>query len=124
MPYHRYLRNQLSKAYDVFLDICHHIDQLVDQALGHDPQTHLSRLCPPCFSTVPGEPNLEFSVLVSMDGNNSLKQIGPATQGYDEIPDSRRMPLDRWLMPGEVDVFKHDAPGTTVRSNLWSSLFL
>jgi hypothetical protein len=108
MPYHNYLRNQFMIAYDIYLDICQRVSKQIHTELGYDSASHLPRLCPPCFSTVSGEEKMDFSVLVLMDGNNSLKWIGPAIHGADELLDSHKVVLDRWLRPQEVDQFKYE----------------
>ena len=108
MPYHSYLRNQFTIAYDIYMDICERVSKQIHVELGYDSASRLSRLCPPCFSPAPGEEKMEFSVLVSMDGNNSLKQIGPSIRGHDELLDSRKVLSDRWINPQAVDQFKND----------------
>ena len=86
------------------------MDQQLNEALGYDSSGRLSRACPACFKRVPGEPELDFSVLVSIDGNNSLKRIGTKIRGSEELQDLRSIKSERWLAPEEVDVFKNEVP--------------
>lgn len=110
VPYRSYLRNQLVTSFDAYLDICRRVDQQLNEALGYDSSGRLSRACPACFKRVPGEPELDFSVLVSIDGNNSLKRIGTKIRGSEELQDLRSIKSERWLAPEEVDVFKNEVP--------------
>ena len=49
-----------------------------------------------------------FSVMISMDGNSSLKQINASVWPHDELFDSRTIDSDHWLMAEEVDHFKDE----------------
>lgn len=64
--------------------------------------------CPPCFYKLENEPQLEFSCLVSFDGNNSLKRLGEKIRNQQPRPDFRLILSDRWLTPAEVDIFKDE----------------
>ncbi|EPS94297.1 hypothetical protein FOMPIDRAFT_1055235 [Fomitopsis schrenkii] len=55
VPYKRTLVNQFSIAYDVYLEILHQVNLRVDK--------------------LEGEPPLQYSMLVTMDGNQSLKLV-------------------------------------------------
>jgi hypothetical protein len=72
------------------------------------PRMRLIQQCPPCFFKQEGEPDLDFAVLVTMDGNNSLKRIGATIRAHDHLIDSRTVESDRWIPPEEVDLFKHE----------------
>ena len=107
IPYRPSLQIQFSIAYDGYLEICRRIDRIIDVACGFDtPQAHILRSCPGCFYKLTDEPELEFSCLVSIDGNNSLKRFGPEIMKYEERPDSRTILSDWWLTAAEVDKFK------------------
>lgn len=108
VPYRSYLRNQFMASFDAYLDICRRVNQKLDEALGYDLNNRLRRVCPACFKRVPGEEGLKFSVLLSIDGNNSLKRVGSAARGSEERYDSRSMRSGRWLPPDEVDQFKDE----------------
>ncbi|KAF8344671.1 hypothetical protein F5887DRAFT_918042 [Amanita rubescens] len=106
IPYHSYLRNQLMEVYDVYLEICCRVDARIDKALKHDSFNRLARQCPACFTHAPGERDGgEFSVLVAMDGNNSLKCISSKVRAHNELPDSRQIVSERWLTREMVDKF-------------------
>ncbi|KIK81077.1 hypothetical protein PAXRUDRAFT_35987 [Paxillus rubicundulus Ve08.2h10] len=75
MPYHLYLCTQFSWAFDVYLEIIHHVEQHVHKALEHNMKDwQLLNACPPYFYQLQDKPKLDFDWLVSIDGNNSLKQ--------------------------------------------------
>ena len=85
------------------------MDKKVDERLGYlAPNTRLARRCPPCFYKLQDDPNLEFSALVSMDGNNSLKRIGATVRQRDDLFDSWTIDSDRWITAEEVDRFKNE----------------
>ena len=105
------------EAYDVYLEICHRVDGQINKALNYDSSNHLARQCPACFSRVPDENKNDtgpFSVLVSMDGNNSLKRIHSAARGHVELPDSRHILSDRWLSAAQVNKFSNEVNGNAV----------
>jgi hypothetical protein len=64
--------------------------------------------CPPCFYKLNNKLELEFSSLVSIDGGNSLKQVGTAVRGISARLDTRSILSDHWLPPKEVDQFKDE----------------
>jgi hypothetical protein len=52
------------------------------------------------------EPSLKYSMLIAMDGNNSLKLIDTAFRTGKPRTDDRTSPSPRWLPPVEVDIFQ------------------
>ena len=123
VPYLPYLCTQFSNAYDAYLDICRHVDQQINAALGYNSSSsRLLRSCPCCFYQLDGEPEMEFSSFVSIDGNNSLKRLGTSVRGVNDRLDSRTILSDHWLTPEEVDRFK-DEVKPRVSSLLLISLY-
>ncbi|KAF8344863.1 hypothetical protein F5887DRAFT_1061987 [Amanita rubescens] len=109
VPFQPYLQKQFTDAFDIYLEICRRVDKKLDEKVGYlTPTTRLARRCPLCFYKLQDEPNLDFSVLVTMDGNNSLKRIGPTVRKREELFDSRTIDSDRWLTAEEVDHFKNE----------------
>jgi hypothetical protein len=103
------LAEQFTIAYDVYLDIQRRVKAQVKAALRHDtPNWRMLNVCPPCFYRLEGEPDLEFSCFVSVDGNNSLKRMGAAMHNLTARLDSRTFSSDRWLTAKEVDRFAHE----------------
>ena len=110
-PYHPYLCTQFSNAYDIYLSICRQVDKQINESLGYTtPAERLCRSCPPCFYSLHDEPELEFSCLVSIDGNNSLKRLGTSVHGVNERLDTRSITSDRWVSAEAVDCFKDEVP--------------
>ena len=54
------------------------------------------------------EPELEFSCLVSIDRNNSLKRLGATIRQTNDRLDSRNIVSDHWLTNEEVNKFKDE----------------
>ncbi|KAI0245147.1 hypothetical protein BJV78DRAFT_1140924 [Lactifluus subvellereus] len=119
VPYQSYLCQQFSDAFDIYLEILHHVDLRVSEALGRNgPKWHLWNTCPACFYKLEGEPSLQFSFLCEMDGNNSLKCVDISTRGQAERPDSRNFHMDYWLTPVEVDAFKDEVKVSSSRTSV------
>ena len=77
IPYHPFLFQQLSYVYDVYLKIVLEVNCHLQVTLNHNSQEWwLRNECLACFYHLEysDEPMLSFDWLVSIDGNNSLKQ--------------------------------------------------
>lgn len=93
----------------MYLRICRDVDRQLDEKLGIvDGNSRLRHICPPCFYRLEDEPNLSFSTLVSMDGNNSLKRVEASIRGHNERLDSREIVSHRWISSNEVDQFANE----------------
>ena len=103
-----YLADQLSSAYDCYLEILRAVDQTVTQALGRTDSWETKNTCPPCLYKVESEPPLKFSLLTTMDGNNSLKLVDTAFRAGTVRTDTRSSASRRWISPEEVDIFKDE----------------
>ncbi|KAF8156503.1 hypothetical protein K438DRAFT_2075523 [Mycena galopus ATCC 62051] len=117
VPYQPYLREQFSIAYDLYLELRCQTDHRVNHT------------CPACMYKLEGEEDLIFSMLVTMDGNDSLKRVlrPTKTDGSEEEPvlgpskereDSRdggedyflsREEVDKWAKGRVADVLPTDA---------------
>ncbi|KAF8180065.1 hypothetical protein K438DRAFT_1977033 [Mycena galopus ATCC 62051] len=115
VPYRPYLREQFSIAYDLYLEIRRQTDARVNAALGRDtPNWRLKHTCPACMYKLEGEDTLIFSILTTMDGNDSLKRVlrHAKTDGSEQEPtlgpskereDSRDGGEDYFLTHEQVD---------------------
>ncbi|KAF8145283.1 hypothetical protein K438DRAFT_1630437, partial [Mycena galopus ATCC 62051] len=75
-PYLPYLRKQFSLCYDLYLDLRKKAENMVLASLGRDSFAwRLKHACPSCMYKLEGRDKLIFDILVTMDGNNSLKQV-------------------------------------------------
>ncbi|KAG9310644.1 hypothetical protein JVU11DRAFT_9219 [Chiua virens] len=69
------------------------------------PDWRLKNQCPACSYKLEDEPHLQFSWLVSVDGNNSLKRWDPSTYGCTTHKDSQSPHSNIWLPADVVDNF-------------------
>ncbi|KAF8143976.1 hypothetical protein K438DRAFT_1922403 [Mycena galopus ATCC 62051] len=119
VPYRPYLPEQFSIAYDLYLELRRQTDHRVNVALGRDtPGWQLKHTCPVCMYKLEGEEDLIFSMLVTMDGNDSLKREEPVLGPSKEREDSRdggedyflsREEVDKWAKGRVADVLPTDA---------------
>jgi|ERR1700685_3660431 hypothetical protein len=109
VPFRRHLAEQISIAFDVYLDILRNVDLRVQKALKRDtPDYDRLHVCPPCMYKIEDEPSLKFSMLAAADGNQSLRLVDFAFRAGEHRPDDRTFASTRWLRPEEVDVFKDE----------------
>jgi hypothetical protein len=95
VPYKPYLATQFSMAFDAYLEICRQVDKPINTSLGYNTHmSHLRRSCPWCFYNLEGEPELQFSCFVSIDGNNLLKCLGTSVCNTNDRLDSQTILLD------------------------------
>lgn len=114
-PYGKYLAEQFTIAYDVYLDIQRRIDLKIKTALQrNDPDWRLRNVCPPCFYKLDDEDELKYSFFFSIDGNNSLKRMGAEMHETTTRLDSRNFTHDRWVSPMQVNSFANEVRKQTV----------
>jgi Kyakuja-Dileera-Zisupton transposase len=127
-PYRPALRQAFSTCYDVYLRLREETEKLVAAALNRDGTWRRQNPCSACTYRLEGEEALRFEMLVTMDGNNSLKRIlrrdTSATQGNgdesgsgqgpdtstSEREDGRRVCGDYYLLREVVDQYGAAAP--------------
>ncbi|KAJ7041288.1 hypothetical protein C8F04DRAFT_1208483 [Mycena alexandri] len=102
------LAEQLTTAYDAYLEILRQVEQRTQAALGRQEGWEARHVCPPCFYTVKDEPRLKFSFLGALDGNNSLKLVDSTFRAGNPRFDNRKSRSFRWLTPAEVDLYKDE----------------
>ena len=88
-PYRPALRKTFSTCYDLYLKLRNESDQRVKEALGRVGLWRRKNACPACTYELTGEEKLRFKLLVTMDGNDSLKRVlrGSLDPSYDEDED-------------------------------------
>ncbi|KAJ7937730.1 hypothetical protein B0H13DRAFT_2226465 [Mycena leptocephala] len=117
-PYMPYLSQQFSICFDLYLEILGNVDQHVAKELGRDgPDWRLKNCCPACTYKLEGEKKLIFSMLLAMDGNDSLKRVlrkdktfdeeGNPTRGWSQRPDPRSAGAGStyWIDRDKVDLW-------------------
>ncbi|TBU29313.1 hypothetical protein BD311DRAFT_661455, partial [Dichomitus squalens] len=109
LPYQSTLVDQFSIAYDEYLEILAGVDSRVRTVLKQDSNNYqMLNACAPCLYKLEDEPELKYSLLVSMDGNQSLKLVDGKFRSGTPCIDSRRIPADL-LIPAEVvDIYKDE----------------
>ncbi|RDX44104.1 hypothetical protein OH76DRAFT_1458094 [Lentinus brumalis] len=109
VPYWKGFVEQFSHTYDVYLSILHGIDTRVRTVLQQDSADwRMQNACAPCLYTLEGEHRLQHSLLVTMDGNQSLKLVDSAFRAGTPLADPRRARTDFWIPPEVVDQFKDE----------------
>ena len=109
IPFQPYLSRQFSIANDLYLSIHEGVQERVNIVLQRNSTNwHLQNTCPACSYKLKGEDELIFKMLITMDGNNSLKRVlrrvpldetaevaleseGPVVAASRELPDSRKV---------------------------------
>ncbi|CAK5283134.1 unnamed protein product [Mycena citricolor] len=115
VPRRRYLQEQLTSAYDAYLEIMQRTDVCAAKALGRDKDWEVKNVCPPCFYVLNSEPKLKYSSFMSIDGNNSLKLIDSTFRAGNPCFDARTSSSWRWLTVAQVDVFKDEVKNSQAR---------
>ncbi|PIL29409.1 hypothetical protein GSI_09461 [Ganoderma sinense ZZ0214-1] len=109
VPYQRSLVDQFSIAYDEYLEILAGVDSRVHGVLKQDGKNHrMLNVCAPCLYTLEDEPKLTYSLLVTIDGNQSLKLVDSKFRGGTPHLDSRWIPADLFISEEEVDLYKDE----------------
>ncbi|KAL0057440.1 hypothetical protein AAF712_015921 [Marasmius tenuissimus] len=104
-----HLEQQLRVAYDTYLSIKHEVQLRVENALGCDSHSHfVCNVCPPCTYQLENEVALTPTILMAMDGNNSLKLVDASKQYGRARLDTRRLRHPRWLDAEFVDEFQDE----------------
>ncbi|KAJ7828578.1 hypothetical protein B0H14DRAFT_3088219 [Mycena olivaceomarginata] len=80
-----YASKAFSKCFDVYLEILQVVDDRIKKVLGRDtPDWRLKNCCPACTYKLEGEMKMIFEMLVTLDGNDSLKRILVKDKTVDE----------------------------------------
>jgi Kyakuja-Dileera-Zisupton transposase len=94
-------------------------------ALGHNlPNLQNQNICPPCFYELDDEPELQFSSLVSIDGNNSLRHWAASAHNNSARIDTCTIESDCWLSAEEVNRFANEVKQKTGSEKQTVSLLL
>jgi hypothetical protein len=108
LPRQPYLADQISSAYDCYLELQRHIQARHAEALGRDSDWAPQNVCAPCMYKTVDELPLKFSFLAAMDGNNSLKLVDSTYRSGSVRHDDRMSSSPRWISPEAVNVFKDE----------------
>ncbi|KAF9486113.1 hypothetical protein BDN70DRAFT_235965 [Pholiota conissans] len=108
IPRQSHLADQLSSAYDCYLELLRYVRGLSAKALRRNAEWDQQNICPPCLYKTTNEPALKFSFLAAMDGNNSLKLVDSTFRPGSVRLDDRSSMSFRWIAPQTVDIFKDE----------------
>ncbi|KAF8341848.1 hypothetical protein F5887DRAFT_887753 [Amanita rubescens] len=75
IPFTSHRSQQFSNCYDLYLEIQRTVRQRVDAALQRGPNWRMKNTCPACTYKLKDEPQTRFAMLITMDGNDSLKRV-------------------------------------------------
>lgn len=114
ISYQPYRLRQFIICYDVYIQIKNEVQLRVSVVLKREGNWRLRNACPACTYKLEGEDELIFDMLVTMDGNDSLKRIlcretsysstdGQPTYKSIERVDSRAVSGDYYLTRESVD---------------------
>lgn len=68
----------------------------------------MQNACRPCLYKLENEPPLRFSLMTTLDGNQSLRLVDDSVRSGTSLKDERGYRTDICLTPEEVDVFKDE----------------
>lgn len=109
-----------SQSFDVFMEILSRISVTLDSLTLESPNELYAHACPACVYKLDGEETLDHSMLLCMDGNESVKRmrrvrrIGEESNKKDpkvrvvERYDDRTRGAAYFLEASEVDEFAHE----------------
>ncbi|KAL4064382.1 hypothetical protein J3A83DRAFT_4442308 [Scleroderma citrinum] len=97
-----YISHQFTIVFNQYLQILQYVQHMtLTMICCIGPLWHLKNACPACTYTLQGKPELKFSLLYTMNGNDSLKHA------IMQCP-SKFLACDWYLTQEEVDVFAKD----------------
>lgn len=111
---------KFSSAYDTYLELVARTSDKLQAELGRNTADwRLKNACPACCFKTPDEPPMKFSMLIAIDGNNSLRRMPKALRTrdengkiivseYTERADSRSVATDFYLPNSYIDEFKNE----------------
>ncbi|CAK5272797.1 unnamed protein product [Mycena citricolor] len=117
VPRRRYLQEQLTTAYDAYLEILRKVDDRIAATLNRDAEWEVRNVCPPCFYKLEAEPKLRYSSFMSVDGNMSLKLVDTTFRAGNPRFDARQSASWRWLTTAQVDLFKDEVKNSEARKS-------
>ncbi|KAG2126569.1 uncharacterized protein EDB93DRAFT_1273720 [Suillus bovinus] len=111
VQFHLYLSRQFSIALNVYLQILTNVDTLLHEAIGRqDPDWRLKHCCPACTYTLQDEVSLQFKILFTMDGNDSLKRVLKKVSHDSDADDLDNMESRATQHSSELPTTQYDNP--------------
>ncbi|KZT64505.1 hypothetical protein DAEQUDRAFT_769628 [Daedalea quercina L-15889] len=98
IPYRRHYHTILADSYEIYLTILRGVQVTVDASLGQNtPNWRVLNACPACSYKLQDEPDLHWTRMFCLDGNNSLKRI--ACVGDRQQSDRRVFESSDYYLP-------------------------
>jgi hypothetical protein len=111
VPYCSYLRNQVSDAFNIYLQILRSVDGRIRSALGWDGDNwRIQNACAACTYKLEGEKPLLHDILFSVDGNTSAKRFA-----HKYVADTRVFKSDYFVSRDYVNRFKNEVKAKVLR---------
>ena len=107
-------RRSFSSAFDVYCFIRIAVHEEVSQQVLRSTFGKFQASCPSCVYSLNDEEPMKYSMLVTIDGNESLKRVERTREGEDgvrvnvEREDGRTLSSHLFIEPEVVDVFKYE----------------
>ncbi|KAJ2930481.1 hypothetical protein H1R20_g6616, partial [Candolleomyces eurysporus] len=100
--YRKGLREFFSSGFDLYLRLREEVQKKVENALGRDVQNWRRRnACAGCTYKLKNEVALRFGMLVTFDGNDSLKRVARQAELSDTLSNSEEMPAHHSIERGD-----------------------
>lgn len=100
------------------------VDALCNAALGRNTEDWRSlNVCEPCMYKLEKEPQLQYSMLCSIDGNASLKQVASKYRHGEALRDDRGRRAEFWVTEQQVNAFEGNVRNKDMVSKIIYSLF-
>ncbi|KAG8956492.1 hypothetical protein FRC03_010785 [Tulasnella sp. 419] len=105
VPFKKYLRDQFQDAFYAYLMILENLDSRVKERLRRNAtQWQQKNVCPCCTYELEGEEEMQYRMLVAIDGNNSCKRDATAGKSDGRVYDTSRIYISR----EEVDSYQNE----------------
>ncbi|KAG7094740.1 hypothetical protein E1B28_005557 [Marasmius oreades] len=116
LPQGTILNDQLCSEYDIYLAILRNVKTLCLEALGRNIEQILTTTtCAPCTYKLKDKPSLVPSMLIAMDGNNSLKMVDTDYKLGKPRIDKQTLPDHHWIEDERVNKFKDEVAKNQAR---------
>ncbi|KAH9913734.1 uncharacterized protein B0H18DRAFT_1108583 [Fomitopsis serialis] len=98
VPFQRRIHIKIADVFEIYLTIMREVDKRVQAAVGRDsPNWCVLYGCPPCGYKLDNEPNMRWSRMLCVDGNNSLKRL--AALSTRKVGDARVFHNSNYYIP-------------------------
>ncbi|KAL5514583.1 hypothetical protein ACEPAG_1899 [Sanghuangporus baumii] len=114
----RFYLAAFTRAFDVYVELLYRIDKRLDVVLRTTKKSKLQKTCPSCLFKTDFEEQLPYSLLVCVDGNDSLKRLRQLRSTFNndaeetvvdlELDDRNYRESVLYIEEDVVDRYKHE----------------